>query len=370
MFHLMQVVSKQKETDEAVTIGLKLVQENPSKASLLQWLPGQHVRVRLNIHNERVQRSYSISSAKGAPFCITVKRQKGGLVSEFINKTLDIGDTIEVSEPAGAFTLTPDKQKRRSHYFFAAGSGITPCFSMLASVLAEEPYSYVYLLYGNKHPDGIIFNNRLRALQEKYPHKLVVCHSLTSPGWFSSSPWHTGRIDANVVHKFIQAHPPSAHDAYYYICGPEQFIPNVKTALNDIDVPNNRILMERFGAASSPSRSNTEQAIPPDNTHAFKNHDENGQDVAATLDVDLYGVQYQVEVQAGETLLAAMQRNNVAAPFSCEGGVCGACKCHKNRGEVRMHNNLALEQEEVNTGWVLACQSRALTPHIRIQYKD
>ncbi|MBO9491080.1 2Fe-2S iron-sulfur cluster binding domain-containing protein [Endozoicomonas sp. G2_1] len=316
--------------------------------STFSWLPGQHVRIKLVVDGEELKRNYSISAPVARPLQITVKAVNQGKVSGFINQRISVGDTLMISEPSGKFVLSPDNKLRRSHYFFAAGSGITPIYSMLVSMLEREPDSFGYLLYGNKNGKSTIFTDQLAQLAEQYSDRLVVSHCHSSPGWFSQSPWRSSRINAEAIHQFIQENPPYAQDTQYYLCGPGQFLPNVKQALNDIDVPDSRIHMESFGAGKTVLTTNS---------------------IEANLSVNLYGNKSQVSVKPGQKLLQAMLDQGIDAPYSCEGGVCGSCRCQLTKGKVDMVNNLALEAPEVEKGAILACQSLALTDDVAIEYR-
>ena len=163
------------------------------------WRPGQHVTLRFELNGADVRRSYSISSSplSDDPLRITVKRVTGGLVSNHINDHVEVGQTIEVMPPFGSFCLDPDVSLRRTHYFFAAGSGITPIFAMLESVLMAEPHSVAHLIYGNTSAKTILFKEELTQLVQSYPNRVSVQHVLSAPSfWSSLSPWRTGKIDA------------------------------------------------------------------------------------------------------------------------------------------------------------------------------
>lgn len=340
----LKVASVTKATESATTVTFSVPEEIENE---FQWTPGQHITVQLNIENEVLSRNYSISSPLSRVLSITVKAVKKGKVSNYINKSLKEGQTIKVSTPNGHFTLVPDTHLRRTHYFFAAGSGITPIYSMLISVLEGEPDSFACLLYGNKDTKRTIFSEELNDLAEKYEGRLSICHAHSSPSWFSASPWRTGRIDAIAIHQFIKENPPYAQDAHYYLCGPGSFLPDVKEALNAIDVPNRRIHMESFGGAiKSPSSESIE----------------------AKLEVSLQEQNYLLDVEPGQSLLQAMLKKGIDAPYSCEGGVCGTCRCKLKAGKVTMANNLVLDESQVNDGEILACQAIAQTEAVSIKY--
>jgi ring-1,2-phenylacetyl-CoA epoxidase subunit PaaE len=316
-----------------------------------RWRAGQHITLRFELNGEEVRRSYTVSSSpvSGEKLCITVKRVLGGLVSNYINDNVRAGDEIEVMSPFGGFCLDPDGKKRRTHYFFGAGSGITPLFSMLQSVLLAEPYSYAYLLYGNASENSIIFQQTLADLVEQYPERCVVRHVLSNRSVLTSfRPWRTGRIDTDAIWSFIEEQPPYAHDAQYYVCGPGNMNTSVKSALQDIDVPVTRIHSENFGGV-----------VEMDNSF---------EGIAAKTTVILDGQSHEVHVARGQTLLQAMIAVDLNPPYSCQSGICGACRTKLMAGEVHMRARMALEDTEIEQGEILSCQSVAKTDKIAVVF--
>ncbi len=339
----------EKETKESVSVYLKNPDPNQPMAT---WLPGQHLQIRFNIDGKPVTRRYSIcSSPSSGALQLGVKQVENGLVSNFINSQLKVGDLLPVSRPQGHFVLQPDAKKRRTCYFFAAGSGITPILSMITSLLESEPESQAFLLYGNRELKQVMFAGTLRQLQQDYPGRLLVRHSFSQPGWFDASPWRKGRIDAAAVSDFIAENPPTAQDCQYFICGPGEFLPDIQTALQDLDVPDERIHMESFGDTKA------QPVVAKNNS-------------LATLRVTLSGQKHKLPVQPGQTLLAAMQKAKIPAPYSCEAGVCGTCQCQLITGKVTMANNLVLDEQAIQAGKILACQSRAETSQLEIAYTN
>lgn len=341
----LEVASVIRETKDTVSVLFKV---SESLADTFAWQPGQHVQVQINIGGSIVTRHYSISANRRDALQITVKHTKGGVASHYINYDLKLGDVLQVSPPKGRFLLETDSRQRKSYYFFAAGSGITPIYAMLVRVLEEEPESFAYLLYGNKNAKSTIFRNQLQSLAKQYPSRFIVADCHSDPSWFKESPWRSARIDALAVNDFIKDNPPYAQNAQYYLCGPGAFLPDVKRALNNIDVPDNRIHMESFGGQVNQSQS---------------------LGVEASLEVILYGNAHTTVVAEQQTLLEAMRTSGIDSPSSCEGGVCGTCQCHLEVGEVSMMTNLALGEEEVKQGAILACQAVPTSSKIKISYQ-
>lgn len=318
---------------------------------IFAWRPGQHVTLRFELNGADVRRSYSISSSplSGSPLRITVKRVRDGLVSNHINDNLEAGQTVDVMPPFGSFCLDPDVSLRRTHYFFAAGSGITPILAMLESALIAEPHSATHLIYGNTSLETILFQEVLSQLEQSYPDRLTVQHVLSSPSmWSRFSPWRTGTIDTRVVGAAIDDNPPYAQDTQYNICGPGGMNAAVRTALLELDVPANRIHSESYGGDVS--------------------IDDSVKGIAATVRVRIAGNDHVVTVDAGQTILDALRAASLSPPFSCQSGVCGACRARLTKGSVHMRARMALEDDEIQRGAVLSCQAVATSDGIGIDF--
>ena len=313
------------------------------------WQAGQHVTLRFRIGDKDVRRSYSISSAPNAddPLRITVKRVEGGLVSNYVNDSIAPGSWVDVMAPFGGFVLQPEPRGRRTCYLIGAGSGITPLYAMLRTILVAEPWSVVHLLYGNRDTDSILFFGELSRLEEDHPNRLTIRHMLSRPRW-GSPCWRKGRIDAAAIEAWIAENPPYAQDAQYFVCGPGRMNRTVVSALTDMDVPTSRIHMESFGGSTD-----------VDDTVAG---------VAAAAEISLGGRRAEVPVAAGQTLLAAARAAGMEPPFSCEAGVCGACRANLVEGTIHMRSKAALTEADLANGSVLTCQAVATSPRVRIRY--
>ena len=320
-------------------------------SEVFRWHAGQHITVRFVLDGEEVRRSYSVSSSpfSGDPLRITVKRVKDGLVSNYINDHVDAGDGIDVMPPFGSFQFIPGKTARRTCYFFGAGSGITPLFAMVHTLLCAEPHSVAHLVYGNRDADSILFRKALAELCEEHPQRVTVSHLLSSPSWFSSFEyWRSGQIDKSAIEAVIAEHPPYAQDAQYFICGPGTMNGAVKSCLMAQDVPKNRIHMESYGGAVE--------------------SDDGVEGVAANVAVNLNGSKHTITVAAGQTLLEAARAQNLDPPFSCQSGVCGACRANLVSGKVHMRARMALEDSDLERGAILACQSVPLSGELEIHF--
>ncbi len=355
-FFSLKVLQINEETQDSKSIEFEIPE---TLLNQFKYKPGQYLTLQFNVNGEEVRRAYSICSSPQTvgKLKIGVKRVKGGLVSNYINDKVKVGDTVDVLSPMGDFTVDVSPDHYKSYYLFAAGSGITPILSILKTVLEVEVNSYVYMVFGNKNKNTIMFNEELLQLQKQYSDRFEIEFTLSKPksSWkslFSSNAkdYQKGRIDTQYVHQFINSNPPFAQDAQYYICGPEAMIINTKNALQSIDVPTDRIHIEFFGTAKK-----------EEGTTGVSN---------ATLTAYINDERVVVEVPKAKTILRTLLDNKHDMPYSCEGGVCGMCKCKLTKGEVKMSSNLALEEEDIENGYILACQSVPLTETLEIHVNE
>ncbi|OBY26582.1 2Fe-2S iron-sulfur cluster-binding protein [Leisingera sp. JC1] len=315
------------------------------------WRPGQHLSFRFVVEGEEQRRSYSISSSPftGDPLRITVKRVKGGIVSNHINDNVQKGDVIDVMPPFGGFCLDPAQGARRTHYFFGAGSGITPLYAMLSSVMAAEPNSVAHLAYGNNNEKSILLDDELNGIWTAHPERMSIHHVFSKPSWWSNAGyWRKGIVDKDAIEALITENPPYAQDAQYYVCGPGGMNKAVKTALMSLDVPTKRIHMESYGGTAD--------------------LDTSVEGIASSMELTLGGAQQTVSISPGQTILEAAKAAGLKPPFSCQSGVCGACRARLVSGDVHMRARMALEDKDIANGAILTCQSLPTTDKLSVSY--
>ncbi len=363
-FHKLIVNEVRQETPDTVSLILEVPED---WKDTFQYRAGQYLTLRFQIGGKEHRRAYSMSSSPAEDkLAVTVKRVAKGIVSGYIHEQIKAGDQIEVMPPEGRFVVETDEEKRRSYFLFGAGSGITPLMSILKTVLEQEPKSEVHLLYGSRDENNIIFKDELSQLKSRYAGQLRVENILSRPmrnkskglgGLFSkgSVSWEgkTGRIDPAAVDKFLSETPNQNEDCLYYICGPGNMNPAVEEHLLQKGLDPKQVLVEHF----------TNETPPSTNGQSFEK-------INANVKVHLDGEEFELEVQKNKTILDAILDSNREAPYSCYAGACSTCVARLKKGTVQMDTCLALDEDEVEQGLILTCQSHPTSEEVEISYDD
>lgn len=338
-FHRLRVAEVVEETADARSVVFDV------DTTRLPYRPGQFLTLR--IPSDRcgsVARAYSLSSSPvtDGQLAVTVKRTADGYASNWICDNVAAGTELDVLEPAGVFT---PKSLEADLLLFAAGSGVTPIMSILKSALATGT-GRVVLVYANHDENSVIFARELTELTAAHPGRLLVLH------WLESVQ---GLPNQDALQSLAGAFPE--HDAF--ICGPKPFMDATRKALREAGFPKSAIHLERFASlvgnpfdTATPAEPAGEESQPED----------------SVVEVTIDGEDHTFTWPAGKRLLDLLKDNGLQAPSSCAEGICAACECRVTEGEVTMVNNQVLEQEDLDDGYVLACQSLPKTPKVKVDY--
>jgi ring-1,2-phenylacetyl-CoA epoxidase subunit PaaE len=316
---------------------------------------GQHVNLRREFDGIDVRRSYSIcSSAPDGQLRIAIRQVPGGVFSTWATNELRPGDLVEVTDPTGHVTHELDPTRGRTYTFFAAGSGITPIYSMISTILATEPASRVSLVYLNRSSLTAMLIDDVQDLRDRYLGRLQVAFAFSREA--SGSELLSGRPDRRRFDDLIEAGflPADADEAF--LCGPIELTDLARDALVDAGMPAGSIHREIFTTKQQGRVTLTPQEVTETSVVVA-----NGR---ATLD----GRSSSFEVYEGDTVLDAVQRVRPDAPFSCRSGVCSTCQAVVRDGEVVMDVNYGLTDDEVARGYVLTCQSRPSSPQFDVDF--
>ncbi|GAB1336713.1 phenylacetate-CoA oxygenase/reductase subunit PaaK [Streptomyces sp. E-15] len=349
-FHPLPVAAVDRLTDDSVALTLAVP---PQLREEYRHAPGQHLTLRRRADGTEIRRTYSICSPAPDPagagpktLRVGVRLVEGGAFSTYALKEINAGDELEVMTPAGRFTLEP------APGLYAAvvgGSGITPVLSIVATLLAREPAARFCLIRSDRTAASTMFLEEVADLKDRYPQRLQLVTVLSREEQQAGLP--SGRLDRERLTGLLPALLPVEQVAGWFLCGPYGLVQGAERALRELGVERGRVHEEIFhvDAGSAPAAT----AAAP--THST---------VTARLD----GRGGTWPVREGESLLETVLRNRPDAPYACKGGVCGTCRAFLVGGEVRMDRNFALEAEETDAGYVLACQSHPLTESVELDF--
>ncbi len=361
-FHDLKVARVTPEAAGAVAIALQVPAELRAQFA---FEPGQFLTVRADINGADVRRSYSISSPRSrltqhGELELGIRPVEGGLFSNWAASSVKAGDTLRVMPPEGRFTV--HKARALHRVGFAAGSGITPILSILASTLEEQPESKFTLVYGNRRMDSVMFNEALQDLKDRYPSRLTLIHILSRQS--QEVPLLEGRIDAAKVRAVMDAFLPVGSMDEVFVCGPQAMIDETEQALLQAGVRADRIHTERF---TSP----TLEALPEAERRQVKlTHKAVRDEGDVKLTVHFDGKPFDMPMTRQEHLLDVALAVGLDLPWSCKGGVCCTCRCKVIEGSVEMDKNFTLEPSEVAAGFVLSCQARPTSDRVVVSFDE
>ncbi|SFN67835.1 ring-1,2-phenylacetyl-CoA epoxidase subunit PaaE [Algoriphagus ornithinivorans] len=364
MFNLFK--KKKEEVKKSNYLPLKVrevVRETPDTVSIyfeqpepfLDYKPGQFLTLVMDFDGKEQRRSYSLCTSPFVdPFPgISVKRVEGGLFSNYLNEKVNPGKTINVLKPLGNFTTDFHSKNQRHFIMVAGGSGITPIMGILKSVLVNEPNSIITLIYCSRSEEQIIFKRQLDLLEKANPDRLKVIHNLSQPSEDWKGP--KGRLNRDSFKEFVsQAEYEQRYEEIYFLCGPDGIMDTAENVLEELGIPEERIHRESFFSAAA------QQAH--DNAMAGINSGILTRDVKIMLE----GEEFDVTVNPEQTVLEAGLEQGLNMPYSCQSGLCTACRGRLLSGKVKMDEDAGLSEKEIAAGYVLCCVSRPLTDDIKI----
>ncbi|HEV2239588.1 MAG TPA: 1,2-phenylacetyl-CoA epoxidase subunit PaaE [Streptosporangiaceae bacterium] len=345
-FHELPVARVDQLCDDAVAVTFDVP---AGLAELFRFRPGQSLTLRRMIDGREERRSYSICSAADEPPRIGVREVPGGAVSGWLVRDVRPGDRIEVQPPSGSFTA--DLAAGGRHVLIAAGSGITPILSITASAL-RQPGTEATLLYGNRRADSVMFADEVADLKDAHPARLQLAHVLSREP--QEVELFSGRMDAARLRLLLPAVCAVGRVDHWWLCGPFGMVTDAMGVLAELGVPGDRIHRELFYVEDEPP--------------AQEHHEEPALAGGSEVTVILDGRTTMTTIPRDTPVLDGAQRARPDLPFACKGGVCGTCRARLRAGEVRMRRNFALEQAEVDAGYVLTCQSLPVSDELTVDY--
>lgn len=325
----------------------------PELKEVFKYHQGQYLTLRAMVNGEDLRRSYSLcSSPLDDTWQVAVKQIEDGRFSTFVNQNLKVGDTLEVMPPNGKFYTDLAPEQKRNYVAFAAGSGITPMHSIIKTHLQKEKDANFKLFYFNRSIQSIILKEEIEGLKNQYINRFELYHFLTQEE--RDAPLFNGRCSVEKLETISKNLLELDSIDHFFICGPTDMIFLIRDFLTEKGVDKSKIHYELFNT--------------PVNKDKKKKSSGNNSDLSAVSIIN-NGVKTSFEMgQGGENILDAALRNNADLPFACKGGVCCTCRAKLLEGEVEMEVNYALEEDEVEQGYILTCQAIPKSKNISVDF--
>lgn len=335
------------ETHDSIT--LELIEIDGKE---IHFKPGQFLTFIYNIDGEEIRRGYSISSSPEAlpKLRVTIKKIEDGYVSDHIFDTIKEGEIINAVPPLGNFNVQPPTGQERNLVFFGAGSGITPLTSMIEYTLKNDEKAKIFLYYGNRNEDSIIYKNLFNNLLKKYPVNFNIHHILSRP----QNSWEgkTGRITKELTAEILKENfSDNIEICDFYLCGPSEMMKNIIEALKEFGVNKNRIHREIY-------------------TTTVVDQDEEVEDISREVTIIFKDEEHELKVNPGKSILHTALDAGLDLPNSCQYGNCSTCRAKLLSGQLKLIDQTALSEEEIEKGYCLTCVGFPVSDNVVILYED
>ena len=363
-FHSLRVSAKRAEGTRAVALSMAVPAE---LSDAFKAAPGQHVVLRAMIDGQEQRRTYSLCSDTGAATLnLCVRSDGGGRMTQYLLNKTQVGSSIDIYPPTGRFLL-PAGTDGASYLAVAAGIGITPVLAIVSAILESQPRARVTLLYGNRSTESVLFTDALQALKDRFLSRLSLHFFMSREE--QDLDIYQGRIDAQKLRDIAAGGFDVTSLDAAFLCAPEALMTTLSQSLQASGLPASRIHLERFVSAGAPAGAAAGAAVDTRiGTATTATAAATASTSQVTVRMDGRVKSFQMPRDGSVSVLEAAEAAGLELPYSCKGGVCSTCRTHLAKGSVQMTQNYALEDSEVEAGFVLTCQSIPTSAELELDY--
>jgi len=339
---------------ETLSVKTFRLQDPDGGAIPFAFLPGQSLTYSAEIDGKTIRRSYTIASsaAQTAYVETTIKREDGGVFSEYMHDKVEEGDVLDVMAPSGTFTFTG--KEADSVVLIGGGVGITPLMAAIRYLSDIAWPGQIHLVYGAQSTEQFIFRDELEYLQRRMDNLHVAATMTRAAG--TSWMGNEGQITADFLTRAV----PDLARRRIHLCGPPGMMDALRKTLGELGVPPEQIKTEAFGPARG--------AVPPPGmTLVEKRPSGNGADHEGATAIGLATASIRfaksgkvAPLPPDKSVLEVAESIGVPIDYSCRSGICGLCKTHLLEGSVTMEVQEALTEDDKAKGMILACQAKSI----------
>jgi ferredoxin-NADP reductase len=337
----LTIVNCYPETPDTKTFHLA----DPS-GRFFDYLPGQYITLSTGIQGREYKRSYSLASSpsRSRILEITIKRApNGGVVSNWLNDNLQVGDTVSVKGPYGKFSCTA--QTSPKILMLAAGSGIVPIMSMLRWLADTDAGTDVQVLLSFRRPRDIIYKDELRLIAARHKNIKMAITLTTDEIARYHWPGLAGRVSEAMLRQTI----PDLAERTVYLCGPESFMAECRKSLLRLNLPVANLHCESF-TVSRPAADSEDFGVSQPERNPTGNYKIKFAKSGRTITAD--GLM---------TLLELAEKSGIAINHECRSGTCGECMIKCLKGKVKMTDQAEIDEKDRKKGWIYICCSYPAT---------
>ena len=357
----LRITKKIQECDDACTLVLT---PSPQDGSIFEnYKPAQFLSFHLEVDGKKLLRSYSLSSSPllKEPLTTTIKKVEKGIASSYLLDHLKEGDTIQSSRPQGKFFKIPDSLQPHHYFMVAGGSGITPLFSIIKTVLSCDEKNQVTLVYCNRKETSIIYNKELSKWVKQTGQRFKIIHVLSQPT--SDQFDFKGRLTAPVLQELLTQHLKQSMPSEYYLCGPNELMKMSEQMFLANQIDKKHIRKESFGVATKKIPK------PSDSALVIQAPTHNEMASPKTIQTQLDGEMIEITAQPDISILEQLIDSGHSPPFSCMEGNCMTCMATLKKGRVYQEDPGILDEENISSKEILTCQAKPLSALVEVDYE-
>jgi ring-1,2-phenylacetyl-CoA epoxidase subunit PaaE len=359
-FHWLKIAKKEELTKNTFSLEFEIpknLQDN------FKFEAGQYVSVKFQSQGEEVIQDYSMTSAPyEKKICLGIKVNSPNGSTSQLFKNYNVGDQLQVGEPSGRFTMVSKPSEFRTIIAFAGGIGITPIISHFKNILHNEPRTRLFLFFGNKSSEELIYRDLLDNLARTCGDRLQIFYFFSQEK--TVDQFFYGRLDGKklnlIINQILHLDDTDEESTIWdavdevLICGKGDMIKTLANACYHHGIPKKNIhfeLFEEFNDDIYP----VEKEFP----------------LIEQIEVDFKMLEktYSTELPDNrEKILQQLLTQKFPVPYSCKSGICGSCECYLEEGEVELLENEYLTEKEEAQGRILACMSIAKSKKIKLNF--
>ena len=326
-----------EETNDVKTYYLANLNEN----TLPIFKPGQYITLLFDINNMHFSRPYFLSSSPNDAinnvYRILVKKRENGIISNFIYDNLKINDTVNCLNASGEFNLSMIRDKKQI-VGICHDIGICPMVSFARSVYEKSIDKLLTVFYVVKNIDSVIYKNELNELNKNPNIKIVIVDKSKNQ-----------KIDISLIKSYVTS------KFTVFSCGNKEFINDIKKELSSINLDTkdfryeivNSIVEKNDEINNETPLTNIENESQDVTEEATPNENNDEQTIQEEEKINEYNLkvfthdnEYNIKCLENETILSALERNNIKARSKCRNGKCGYCRTLLIWGNIKIDNDL------------------------------